>query len=94
MTLGTNGQTDHISVDNIGLPGFGFIQDSIDYFQRTHHSNADVYERLQADDMKESATIMAAFLWNAANMDEPLPRARQRRREEAAQGTDPSREPC
>ena len=74
VTLGTNGQTDHVSFDDIGLPGFGFIQDSIDYFARTHHSNADVYERLQADDLKECSTIMAAFLWDAANMDERFPR--------------------
>jgi hypothetical protein len=74
VTLGTNAQTDHVSFDNAGLPGFGFLQDNLDYLTRTHHSSADVYDRLIADDMKVSSTILAAFLWTAANMDERFPR--------------------
>ncbi|HVT83397.1 MAG TPA: M20/M25/M40 family metallo-hydrolase, partial [Phycisphaerae bacterium] len=74
VTLGMNGQTDHVSFDNAGLPGFGFIQDNLDYLTRTHHSSADVYDRLQTEDMKVSSTVMAAFLWDAANMDERFPR--------------------
>jgi hypothetical protein len=74
LTYGNTGGTDHQSFDGIGLPGFQFIQDPIDYWTRTHHSNADVYDRIQADDMKQAATIMAAFLYNAATMDEKLPR--------------------
>ncbi len=74
LTFGTTGGTDHIAFDSVGLPGFQFIQDPIDYWTRTHHSTADVYDRIQADDMKQAATIMAAFLYNAAMMDEKLPR--------------------
>jgi carboxypeptidase Q len=70
---GTSG-TDHLSFDGIGLPGFQFIQDPLEYWTRTHHSNADVYDRIQADDLKQASTIMAAFLWHTATMDEKLPR--------------------
>jgi Zn-dependent M28 family amino/carboxypeptidase len=74
LTYGNTGGTDHQSFDGIGLPGFQFIQDPMDYFTRTHHSNEDVFDRIQADDLKQAATIMAAFLYNAATMDEKLPR--------------------
>jgi carboxypeptidase Q len=74
LTAANTAGTDHLSFDGIGLPGFQFIQDPIDYFSRTHHSNADVYDRIQADDLKQAATIMAAFLYNAANADQMLPR--------------------
>ena len=74
LTAANTGGTDHLSFDGVGLPGFQFIQDPIDYFSRTHHSNADVFDRIQADDMKQAATIMAAFIWNTAQMDEKLPR--------------------
>jgi hypothetical protein len=74
VTLANTGSTDHISFDRIGLPGFQFIQDPIEYFPRTHHSNADVFDRIQIDDMKQASTIMAAFLWDAANMDQRFPR--------------------
>jgi len=66
--------TDHLSFDAIGLPGFQFIQDEIEYDTRTHHSNQDVFDRIQGDDMKQAATIMAAFVYNAATRDEKLPR--------------------
>ena len=68
------GGTDHISFDNIGLPGFQFIQDPIDYETRTHHSNMDVYDKLVPDDMRRNAVILASFLYHAAMRDEPLPR--------------------
>jgi hypothetical protein len=74
LTYGNTGGTDHQSFDGIGLPGFQFIQDPIDYWTRTHHSNEDVFDRIQADDMKQAATIMAAFLYNAATMEGKLPR--------------------
>ena len=74
LTASNTGGTDHLSFDGIGLPGFQFIQDPMDYFSRTHHSNADVYDRIQPDDMKQAATIMAAFIWNTAQMDEKVPR--------------------
>jgi carboxypeptidase Q len=69
----TNG-TDHLSFDRIGLPGFQFIQDQIEYDTRTHHSNMDVFDRIQADDMKQAATIMAAFVYQTAMRDEKIPR--------------------
>ena len=62
------------SARSVGLPGFQFIQDEIEYDTRTHHSNQDVFDRIQADDMKQAATIMAAFVYNAATRDEKLPR--------------------
>jgi len=74
LTLSNTGGTDHLSFDAIGLPGFQFIQDEVEYGTRTHHSNQDVYDRIQADDMKEAATIMAAFVYQTAMMDEKLPR--------------------
>lgn len=74
LTISNTGGTDHLSFDGIGLPGFQFIQDPVEYDTRTHHSNMDVFDRIQADDMKQAATIMAAFLYNAAMRDEKLPR--------------------
>jgi carboxypeptidase Q len=66
--------TDHDSFDAIGLPAFHFIQDPIEYWSRTHHSSADVYDRVQPDDMKQAATILAALAYNAAMADEKMPR--------------------
>ena len=74
LSIANTGGTDHLSFDAIGLPGFQFIQDEIEYDSRTHHSNQDVFDRIQADDMKQAATIMAAFVYNAATRDEKLPR--------------------
>ena len=74
LTISNTGGTDHQSFDGIGLPGFQFIQDEIEYDTRTHHSNQDVFDRIQAEDMKQAATIMASFVYNAATMDEKLPR--------------------
>ncbi|HEY8559424.1 MAG TPA: M20/M25/M40 family metallo-hydrolase [Pyrinomonadaceae bacterium] len=71
--LNTSG-TDHLSFDRIGLPGFQFIQDEVEYSTRTHHSNQDNFDRIQADDMKQASTIMAAFVYQTAMMDEKLPR--------------------
>jgi carboxypeptidase Q len=74
LTASNTGGTDHLSFDAIGLPGFQFIQDEIEYDSRTHHSNQDVFDRIQGDDLKQAATIMAAFLYNTAMRDEKLPR--------------------
>jgi carboxypeptidase Q len=74
LSIANTGGTDHLSFDAIGLPGFQFIQDEIEYDTRTHHSNQDVFDRIQADDMKQAATIMAAFVYKAATRDERLPR--------------------
>jgi carboxypeptidase Q len=74
LTLANTGSTDHVSFDSIGLPGFQFIQDEIDYSTRTHHSTQDTYERIQEDDLKQAAVIMAAFVYQTATRDEKLPR--------------------
>ncbi|PWT88197.1 MAG: peptidase M28 [Blastocatellia bacterium] len=74
LTSSNTGGTDHVSFDAIGLPAFQFIQDEIEYDSRTHHSNQDVFDRIQGDDLKQAATIMAAFLYNTAMRDEKLPR--------------------
>jgi hypothetical protein len=74
LSISNTSGTDHLSFDAIGLPGFQFIQDEIEYDTRTHHSNQDVFDRIQADDMKQAATIMAAFIYNAATQDEKLTR--------------------
>jgi carboxypeptidase Q len=74
LTLGNTGSTDHVPFDTIGLPGFQFIQDGVEYNTRTHHSTQDTYERVQADDMKQAAAVMAAFVYQTAMLDERLPR--------------------
>jgi hypothetical protein len=74
VTIRNTGGTDHQSFDAVGLPGFQFIQDPIEYDARTHHSNMDFYERLQEPDMRQNAVIVAAFAYEAANRQELLPR--------------------
>jgi Zn-dependent M28 family amino/carboxypeptidase len=74
LTIRNTGGTDHQSYDRVGLPGFQFIQDEIEYNTYTHHTNLDSYERLQPADMMKNATIAAAFAYLAANRDEMLPR--------------------
>jgi hypothetical protein len=74
LTIANTGGTDHLPFDAIGLPGFQFIQDEIEYSSRTHHSNQDVFDRIQADDMKQASTIMAAFVYQTAMLDQKLPR--------------------
>jgi carboxypeptidase Q len=66
--------TDHESFDAVGIPGFQFIQDKLDYASRSHHSNMDTYERLQAGDLAQAATIEAIFVYNTAMRDQMLPR--------------------
>jgi Zn-dependent M28 family amino/carboxypeptidase len=78
LTIANTGGTDHLAFDAIGLPGFQFIQDEIEYDERTHHSNQDNYDRIQADDMKQAATVMAAFVYQTAMMDEKMPRKTMR----------------
>jgi len=74
VTMRRTGGTDHQPFDWVGIPGFQFIQDSMDYMGRTHHSNVDTYDHLNPDDLKKSAVILASFIWHAANRDELLPR--------------------
>jgi hypothetical protein len=74
VTMRDTGSTDHVSFDAIGIPGFQFIQDSVEYETRTHHSNMDVYDRAQRDDLIQASVIMASFLYNTATRDQLLPR--------------------
>jgi hypothetical protein len=74
VTIRNTGSTDHVSFDAIGIPGFQFIQDTIEYDTRTHHSNQDVFDRIQVDDLKQASVILATFLYNTAMRDEMLPR--------------------
>lgn len=74
LAIRNTGGTDHLSYDAVGLPGFQFIQDEVEYDTRTHHSNMDVYERIQPQDMMRNAVIVASFVYNTANRDEKLPR--------------------
>jgi hypothetical protein len=74
LTMRNTGGTDHLAFNAVGLPGFQFIQDPLDYDSRTHHSNMDVYERIQEPDMKQIAVIVASFVYMTANRPEMLPR--------------------
>jgi len=74
LSARNTGGTDHLSFDAVDIPGFQFIQDEMDYDTITHHSNADVYEHIREDDMKQAAVIMASFVYNAAMRDEMMPR--------------------
>jgi carboxypeptidase Q len=74
LSMRNTGGTDHLSFDAVGIPGFQFIQDPIEYDTRTHHSNMDVYDRLLPDDLKQISVIVAAFVYDAAMRDEMLPR--------------------
>lgn len=68
------GSTDHVFFDAVGIPAFQFIQDPLDYGSMVHHTDVDTFDHLKADDMRQGALILAAFLINAANSDQPLPR--------------------
>jgi len=74
ITMRDTGGTDHEAFDSVGVPGFQFIQDMLDYGARTHHSNQDTYERLQPDDLAQAAVVEAIFVYNTAMRDQMLPR--------------------
>ncbi len=74
VTMETAGGTDHLAFDSVGIPAFQFIQDGMDYMGRTHHTNVDTYDHLDPEDLKQSAVILASFLWHAANRVEMMPR--------------------
>jgi hypothetical protein len=71
------GGTDHLAFDGVGVPGFQFIQDPLEYGIRSHHSHVDTYERLVLDDLKQAATIVAWTVYTIANRDQPMPRKPQ-----------------
>lgn len=74
VTVSNTGGTDHQSFDAVGIPGFQFIQDSVEYNTRTHHSSMDVFDRIQEEDVKQASLIMATFVYQTAMRDELLPR--------------------
>ncbi|HET6768789.1 MAG TPA: M20/M25/M40 family metallo-hydrolase [Chitinophagaceae bacterium] len=74
VTINNTGGTDHQAFDGVGIPGFQFIQDQIEYNTRTHHTNMDTYDHLVADDLKQAATIVASFVYNTAQRDQKIPR--------------------
>lgn len=74
ITISNTGGTDHQSFDALSIPGFQFIQDPIEYSTRTHHTNMDTFERLELDDLKQMAVVIASFVYNTAQRDEMLPR--------------------
>jgi len=74
LAMRNTGSTDHVPFDDVGLPGFQFIQDPLEYGTDSHHSNNDVYDRLQPEDLMKNAVIIASFVYHTANRDELLPR--------------------
>jgi carboxypeptidase Q len=74
LSIRNTGSTDHVPFDEVGLPGFQFIQDPIEYGTHSHHTNMDLYDRLQPEDLMKNAVIIASFVYHAANRDGLLPR--------------------
>jgi len=74
VSLRPSGGTDHVYMQTVGIPGYQFIQDPLDYSSRIHHTSIDSYDHLKAEDMRQAAVILASVLLSAANRDEPLPR--------------------
>lgn len=74
LTIRNTGGTDHLSFDAVGLPGFQFIQDPLEYETRTHHSNMDVYDHIQPGDLMQASAVMASFVYNTATRSDMLPR--------------------
>jgi hypothetical protein len=94
LTIRNTSGTDHESFDGVGLPGFQFIQDPLDYGSRTHHSSLDVYDHLQPSDLMQASAVLASFVYDAATRAEKLPRKPlpkplpPRKTEKAAGGAD------
>ena len=74
LTIRNTGSTDHVSFDAVGIPGFQFIQDALDYGTRTHHSNQDTYDKISEDDLKQASTIVASFVYHTAQRNDLIPR--------------------
>ena len=74
VTQRNTGSTDHISFDRVGIPGFQFVQDQLDYFSHVHHTHLDVQDHAVADDLKQASAIVASFVYNAAQRPAKLPR--------------------
>lgn len=70
----TVGSTDHVAFTRAGLPGFQFIQERLEYRSRTHHTNMDTVDRVQADDVRQQAMVAAIFAWLTSQHSEIIPR--------------------
>ena len=68
------GSTDHVSFQSVGVPGFQFIQDPLDYGSRIHHSSLDTFDHLKAEDLRQGSIVLASVLLDAADATQPLPR--------------------
>ena len=73
-TIRTTGSTDHISFDEVGIPGFQFIQDPLEYGTRTHHTNMDSYDRISGNDLMQGSVVVASFVYNTAMREDMIPR--------------------
>ena len=74
VTIRNTGSTDHISFDEVGIPGFQFIQDPLDYGTRTHHTNMDSYDRISGNDLMQGSVVVASFVYNTAMREDMIPR--------------------
>jgi Zn-dependent M28 family amino/carboxypeptidase len=74
LSIRSTGSTDHVPFDEVGLPAFQFIQDPLEYGTDSHHSNMDLYDRIQPEDLMKDAVIMASYVYQTANRDDLLPR--------------------
>ncbi|MDW8129589.1 MAG: M20/M25/M40 family metallo-hydrolase [Bryobacterales bacterium] len=74
VTIANTGGTDHLSFDAVGLPGFQFLQDPLDYSTRVHHSNMDVYDRLPRSDLMQASAVIASCVYHAATRPDLMPR--------------------
>lgn len=74
VVAGRTGGTDHVYLQQVGLPGYQFIQDPLDYDTRVHHTSVDTFDHLKAEDMRQGSIVLAHVLLSAANADKPLPR--------------------
>ncbi len=74
VVMRQTGGTDHVFMQQVGVPGFQFIQDPLDYFPRIHHTSVDTFDHLKAEDMRQGSIVLASVLLSAANADKPLPR--------------------
>ena len=74
ISIRNTGGTDHQSFDQVGLPGFQFIQDEVEYEHMTHHSNMDVYDHAVPADLMQASAVIASIVYSAANRPDLLPR--------------------
>jgi len=74
VTMNKTYLTDHVAFDQVGLPGFTFINEPLDYFSRLHHTQLDVLNNAYEEDLKQASVVLAGFLYNAAMGDERFPR--------------------